>query len=138
MSEHYTIGRLASEANVPVSTVRYYERRGLVQPDRRSRGNYRIYGVEALDRLRFVRSAQIAGFTLSNIETLLSFRDGAAVPCGEVQNLIASRLKQVHREREHLEEVERLLRRWLGVCRATARTGRCGVLEALSVAKKRI
>jgi DNA-binding transcriptional MerR regulator len=79
----------------------------------------------------------MAGFTLSDIETLLSFRDGEAVPCGEVQSLIAARLAQVHHEREHLEEVERLLKRWLGVCRMTARTGRCGVLEALSAVRKK-
>ncbi len=141
MHNRYTIGQLARHAGVPTSTVRYYERRGLLRPDSRSNGNYRQYGEEALDRLRFVRSAKAAGFTLSDISSLLEFRDGDAAPCREVQGLIAARLDQVAEQIEHLKVVDRLLREWMKVCRAAERTGRCGVLEGLqsmreSVCKK--
>lgn len=128
----YTIGELARAADVPTSTVRYYERRRLLRADARSDGNYRLYGDETLERLRFIRSAQEAGFTLTDIESLLRFRDGDASPCGEVQDLIKTRLERVHDELDHLTEVETLLKRWLRVCRSAQRTGRCGVLEGLS------
>ena len=62
----YTIGRLAKAADVPVSTVRYYEQRGLMEPDERTRSSYRIYSPEALRRLRFIRAAQSSGFTLKD------------------------------------------------------------------------
>ena len=88
MPGSYTIGQLAREADVPTSTVRYYERRGLLRPDGRSEGNYRMYGEATLERLLFVRSAQVAGFTLTDITALLDFRDGDAAPCKEVQDLI--------------------------------------------------
>lgn len=80
----YTIGGLARGAGVPTSTVRYYERHGLLTSEARSRGNYRLYGPAALERLRFVRSAQAAGFTLSDITLLLRFRDGDPAPCQDV------------------------------------------------------
>ncbi|MCH8135258.1 MAG: MerR family transcriptional regulator, partial [Proteobacteria bacterium] len=95
MSPRLTIGALAKQAGVPTSTVRYYERRGLLRPEGRSEGNYRLYGEEAMDRLQFVRSAQAAGFTLSDISALLRFRDGDAAPCKEVQDLITVRPAQV-------------------------------------------
>ena len=104
---------------------------GLLVPDERSEGNYRLYGGAALDRLRFIRTAQAAGFTLSNIELLLDFRDGDAAPCTEVQQLITSRLSKVESEIEHLGHVQEVLKKWMGVCRRAARTGRCGVLEGL-------
>jgi DNA-binding transcriptional MerR regulator len=137
MVERYSIGQLAREADVPTSTVRYYERRGLLRPDMRSEGNYRIYGGEALERLRFVRSAQAAGFTLSDITALLQFRDGDVAPCQEVQTLVAARLAQVNEQMDRLEHVQRMLRKWLRVCREAERTGRCGVLEGLAGAAQK-
>lgn len=128
----HTIGQLAKAAGVPTSSVRFYERRGLLTPDQRTRGNYRLYGAAALERLRFIRAAQAAGFTLKDIALLLGFRDGDASPCREVQNVIEARLSKVDEEIEHLHHVRDVLGRWLKVCRRAERTGRCGVLEGLS------
>jgi MerR family mercuric resistance operon transcriptional regulator len=132
MDGGFTIGRLAGEAGIPVSSVRYYERRGLIRPDGRAgTGRYRVYGAGVLERLRFIRAAQAAGFTLTDIAVLLEFRDGDLTPCEEVQGLIARRLRRVERDIEHLEHVRGVLRRWLGVCQRSARSGRCGVLAGL-------
>lgn len=60
MNNPFTIGQLAAQADVPTSTVRYYERRGLVRCEGRTRSNYRQYGEATLERLRFIRSAQAA------------------------------------------------------------------------------
>ncbi|RJP33583.1 MAG: heavy metal-responsive transcriptional regulator [Phycisphaerales bacterium] len=128
----YTIGGLAKAAGVPTSTVRYYERRGLLRPQARSDGNYRLYSREALARLRFVRSAQTAGFTLSDITLLLRFRDGEAAPCRQVQDLIRARAARVAAQMQQLQEVEGMLRRWLAACRRSERTGKCAVLEGLA------
>ena len=68
-----TIGMLARAGNVGVETIRYYQRRGLIdEPLRDSGAGVRRYGTEAVRRLRFVRSAQTAGFTLEEIGELLS------------------------------------------------------------------
>ena len=132
MDPTYTIGGLARAAGVPTSTVRYYERRGLLRSETRSRGNYRLYGLGALERLRFVRSAQAAGFTLSDITLLLRFRDGDPAPCRQVQDLITKRLARVAEQIEQFKGVETMLQRWLGVCRRSERTGKCGVLDGLA------
>ncbi|MSR29349.1 MAG: MerR family transcriptional regulator [Phycisphaerales bacterium] len=103
-----------------------------MHPDRRSAGNYRIYGESAVDCLQFVRSAQLAGFTLSDIKTLVAFRNESPIPCARVQELVSARLSKVQGERMHLVEIERLLQGWLSVCRSSGKRGRCGALEALS------
>jgi DNA-binding transcriptional MerR regulator len=128
----FTIGQLAKAVGVPTSSVRFYERRGLLKADRRSHGNYRLYGGATLERLRFIRAAQAAGFTLKDIGLLLDFRDGDVSPCREVQNVIGQRLARIDREIEHLHHVRDVLGQWLKVCRKTERTGQCGVLEGLS------
>lgn len=132
MTRRYTIGQLAQSADAPTSTVRYYERRGLLPSDGRSPGNYRLYSEDSLDRLRFVRAAQAAGFTLSDIAALLRFRDGETAPCAQVRTLIDDRLEQVTEQIKHLKQVNRLLNRWRRVCCDAEKLGRCGVLEGLS------
>lgn len=69
-----TIGKLADEGGVGVETVRYYQRRGLLDTPERADlyGGVRRYGEPDVRRLRFIRSAQAAGFTLDQIAELLA------------------------------------------------------------------
>lgn len=72
-----TIAQLARDAGVGVETVRYYQRRGLVDtPDRTGGagpgGGIRRYGRDHVRRLRFIRNAQVAGFTLDEIAELIT------------------------------------------------------------------
>ncbi len=134
MKPRYTIGWLAREAGVPASTVRYYERSRLLRPDGRTDGNYRIYGPEALERLRFIRAAQAIGLTLDDITTLLDFRDGRTAPCREVQTLIEERLSELNERLKQLRQVQAILHSSLRMCRKTERRGRCEVIERLKVA----
>ncbi|HIO20546.1 MAG TPA: MerR family transcriptional regulator [Phycisphaerales bacterium] len=132
MTTTFTIGQLASKADVPTSTIRYYERRKLLHPNSRSLGNYRLYDEQTLERLLFIRSSQKVGFTLGDIESLLKFRDGNGKPCSDVQHLITSRLQQVHDERKHLKRVDRLLTQWLKICTTVCKDGKCGVIDGLN------
>lgn len=122
-----TIGQLAKAGAVPTSTVRYYERAGLLRPSGRSDSNYRLYTNEDLQRLRFVRAAQGTGFTLDDIQQLLR-----PARCDRVQGLIERRLAEVVARTRELRHVEKVLRGALGRCRAHEETGRCAVVETLS------
>src|SRR6187551_3593897 len=67
-----TIGGLAKAAGVGVETVRYYQRRGLLPEPARPPGEVRRYSDADLKRLKFIRSAQAAGFTLTEIGELIA------------------------------------------------------------------
>lgn len=134
MTTEYTIGQLAKAADVASSTLRYYERRGLVQPDNRSEGNYRLYSPETLDRVRFIRAAQATGFTLDDVATLLDVRVAANAPCEDVQVLMEERLADVKNRMAELSHVEGVLTSFLDKCRATKRRGHCAVIEELNAA----
>ncbi len=69
-----TIGKLATAAGVGVETVRYYQRRGLLETPAHGE-SYRRYGAAHLERLRFIKRAQSLGFTLKEIGELLSLND---------------------------------------------------------------
>ena len=123
----FTIGGLASAAGVPTSTVRYYERAGLLRPSARSASNYRLYSAEDLERLRFIRAAQATGFTLEHVTQLL--RPAA---CSKVQTLIEERLAQVAERTKELRHVKRVLRASLKTCQEHAASGRCRVVDELT------
>lgn len=129
--QSFNIGGLAKAAGVPTSTVRFYERQGLLRPDSRSRSNYRVYGQAAVQRLRFIRAAHAAGFTLSDTARLLREVDGEPETCAHVQSLIAERLAKVEATLIELTHAREVLTRWQAACRRAARSGRCVVLEAL-------
>jgi len=67
----FSIGQLASRAGVEASTVRYYERIGLLPPPRRTNGR-RLYGEESFKQLALIRATKEVGFTIAEIQTLIS------------------------------------------------------------------
>jgi len=132
MTQLLTIGELARACDVPVSTIRYYERQGMLKPSRRSASNYRLYSDEDVHRLRFIRAAQATGFALDDIRQLLR-----PAPCSKIQELIEHRLKVVEARMRELRHVRRVLGRSLDECREHERTGRCRVVDDLSARAKR-
>jgi DNA-binding transcriptional MerR regulator len=130
-SQPYTIGELARQAELPTTTIRFYERQGLIQPERRSGSNYRLYSAESVERLRFIRAAKEAGFTVENVRLLLAMKDETSPPCGEVESLVAQRLAAVKDQINQLRRTERILDEWLHICRKAQKAGRCGVLDEL-------
>jgi MerR family mercuric resistance operon transcriptional regulator len=115
LMEVFTIGQLAKCAGVPTSTLRYYERSGLLKPDARTGGNYRAYGERSLSRLKFIRSAQATGFSLDDIRELLSLTHDDE-PCEEVITLTQKRLTEVRERIKELRHVEKVLAKSLTTC----------------------
>ena len=127
MSDRLTIGELAKTAGVPSSTVRYYERTGLLRRPPRSASNYRLYGEEDVYRVRFIKAAQATGFTLDDVAELLR-----PSPCRKVQRRIEERLEEVSDRMKELRHVQRVLGAALTTCQEHEPTGRCRVIDTLS------
>jgi MerR family mercuric resistance operon transcriptional regulator len=127
----YTISQLAKAADIPTTTVRYYERIGLVEPDTRSRGNYRLYGNGSLKKLKFIRAAQAVGFTLDDVKSLLADEAGEAPTCGDVQGLIEARLEDIEHRLRDLRHVRKVLNSALGQCHQQKKSDCCHVVTGL-------
>lgn len=127
------IGELASATGVTAKTLRFYEDQALLpEPGRRGNG-YRDYPASMVGRVRFVKDAQAAGFTLGEIGQILAIRDDGEPPCTHVATVVAQRLAQVE---ERIRELE-LLRAQLGAIATRAERfapddcdGYCGLIPA--------
>lgn len=108
----FTIGKLAEAADVNVETVRYYERRGLLeQPDRHAGGGYRQYTADDLWRLQFIRRGKALGFTLTEIADLLAA--GAAFA---VLRAARAKIEAVEIRQRELADLHGRLEQLVDVC----------------------
>ncbi len=137
MGGRYTISQLARATDVPTTTVRYYERIGLVEPEDRSRGNYRLYSDESLRTLKFIRTSQAIGFTLDDVRALLSTPENGAASCRQVQSLIEDRLADVSQRLKDLRHVQRVLKLSLAKCKENEHLDCCHVIKSVRTAIER-
>ncbi len=131
MPNNYTISQLAKAAEIPTTTIRYYERIGLVEPDNRSQGNYRLYSGESLNKLKFIRASQAIGFTLEDVKALLYDDDGSIPTCDNVQSLIEERLADIEQRLKDLRRVRKVLKNALEQCQTQKKTDCCQVVAEL-------
>lgn len=81
-----TIGKLARAGEISADALRYYEREGLISPAAKTAGGYRLYGEDAVRRVRFIQHAQACGFTLAEIRDLLHLRQSEQACCHDVRS----------------------------------------------------
>ncbi len=89
------IGEVAAQAEVHIETLRYYERRGLVERPPRSASNYRLYPEDAVRRVRFIKRAHELGFSLKDTKELLSLRAAPEAGCHEVRAHAEAKIKDI-------------------------------------------
>jgi len=127
-----TIAKLAEAGGVGVETVRYYQRRGLLDvPDRPSggglAGGIRRYGPEDARRLSFIRAAQAAGFTLEQISELLKL--DAANDRSRAFELAQGQIRALDRKIADLQAARASLTHLASAC-ARDVSGPCPILDA--------
>ncbi len=122
-----TIGGLAKAAGVGVETVRYYQRRGLLTEPARPAGEIRRYGDEDVRRLKFIRSAQAAGFTLTEIGELLEL--SSSDDRARARELAQARVAALDDKIAELKEARDALSGLATAC-SKQRGGTCPILGA--------
>ena len=110
----FTIGRLAAAAGVHVETVRYYERRGLIEPPPRSPSGYRQYSAEDLWRLQLIGRAKRFGFTLTEIADVLGSGTGRSVE--GVLAAARAKIEAIDQQQHELARMRCRLRRLTELC----------------------
>ena len=121
-----TIGSLAAEAGVGVETVRFYQRRGLLAVPPRA-GGIRRYGQRDVDRLRFIKRAQAAGFTLAEISELIALDAGEDRP--RARQLAKARIVALDENIAELKEARTSLARLAKEC-GEGRAGPCPIIAS--------
>jgi MerR family transcriptional regulator, mercuric resistance operon regulatory protein len=108
-SRELTIGQLSRVAQVPIETIRYWERLGLAPIPPRSKRGHRLYNDGHVQQLVILRRARRLGFGLRDLPSLLKLSAAGASSCADVRSLAERHLERVRAKLAHLTAIERLL-----------------------------
>ena len=127
----FTIGQAAREAGVGVETIRYYERQGLLEPPERRASGYRQFGLEAIDRQKFIKQAQRLGFTLREVKELLALRLDPGARRSEVRDRAVAKLADIDSRIAELERLKSALEPLIAACDGRGSVAGCPILAAI-------
>jgi len=126
-----TIARAAREAGVNIETIRFYERRGLIERPPKGEG-YRVYSPDHVARIRFIKEAQQIGFSLAEAKELLALRADPNADCSAVQQQAIAKQQEVRRKIEQLREIDAALDTLIAACPGQGALQCCSIIDALN------
>jgi MerR family mercuric resistance operon transcriptional regulator len=126
-----TIGQVARRAGVGVETVRFYERRGLLDEPTRKASGYRQYGEDVVARLRFIRRGKELGFSLREIAELIALRFDPATTCAAVKERARAKVEDIEAKIRDLQAMKKALLQLTASCQGQGPLSQCSILEAL-------
>jgi DNA-binding transcriptional MerR regulator len=133
---HYRIGEIAQRTGVSVETLRYYEKRRLLNEPARTDGGFRVYSDAVVHQVKFIKQAQSLGLTLDDIHHLAAgrLRTNHAPSCRKVRDLLTRRIDDIDARIKELRAFRRTLHEHLVACEgalASAGEPACPTIEAL-------
>ena len=130
MGAELTIGKLAKAAGVTIETIRYYQRRDLLDEPPKPLGGHRRYAPEQAKRVRFIKRAQALGFTLDEIGALLLL--DVACACTETRALASHKLTLIEQKMADLEAMRQVLGGLVQQCDADSDGAACPIIDVLA------
>ena len=129
--EMITIGKLAKRVNVNIETIRYYERRGLIPKPRRRESGYREYSDETTKRILFIKHAKDLGFSLKEVDELLSLKITPGTTCSDVKSKAEEKIVDIDGKIKILKRMKKALFELSKACSGVGPASECPILEAL-------
>lgn len=125
------IGQAAAAAGVTPKMVRHYEALGLIPQAERTEAGYRLYGEREIGMLRFIRQSRGVGFSMEQIEALLSLWRDPARQSSDVKRVALEQLAGLEERQRELDQMRGTLEDMVAQCRGD-HTAHCAILETLA------
>lgn len=124
-------GELAKRAKVNTETLRYYEREGLLPEPNRSESGYRLYSVEDVQRVLFIKRSQELGFSLKEIKELLALKLDANQSASDVKKLTEQKIADIDSRIESLQAMKHVLTELSVACSGKGSVTQCPILNSI-------
>lgn len=127
---HLTISKAARLSGVGVETIRFYERQKLIEQPPKPDSGFRLYPLETVRKVRFIRRAKEIGFTLREIRELLKLYFEPQIACQEVSNRAKAKIADMETRIAALEKMKSVLQTLVEECGKVE--GECPILDVLA------
>jgi DNA-binding transcriptional MerR regulator len=125
------VGEVSKLSGVGIEALRFYERSGLLDRPARTYSGYRLYDESVLERLAFIKKAQVLGFSLDEIRQLITHKRAGENPCEEVREIVRERLSELEEKIQQMlryrDELSQALKEWDEQGEAQGHV--CGLIE---------
>jgi MerR family copper efflux transcriptional regulator len=130
-TEHtLTIKKVAEKSAVGIETIRFYERKGLIEPAQRSPAGYRLFGENTIKRVRFIKRAQVLGFSLLEIRDLLSLYQNAPNARQKIYQKTVEKIDLVSEKINALQQIKHVLLSLVECCKGEGPIETCPIIDA--------
>ena len=129
----FTIGQVADRSGVGVETIRFYERKGLIAQPRRPAGGFRRYDETLIERIRFIQQAQELGFTLKEINQLLTLHVDPRTSCADVKATAEEKIRSIDEKLRTLRRMRSALLKITSTCAGAGPTSACPILDYMAM-----
>jgi len=131
----FKIGEVSRLSGIGIEALRFYEKQGLLGRPARTESGYRLYDTEVLERLEFIKRAQVLGFSLAEIARIISHKHAGQSPCGEVRDIVRVRLQEID---ERIRQMRRYRKELAAALEEWEKTGDleghvCGLIESTTI-----
>lgn len=127
------IGQVAERTGLTVETVRFYEKKTLINEPQRSQAGYRQYPPETVKRVQFIQNAKDVGFTLKDIRELLALTRNPDTSCGDIKQRAMQKIEEVDHKIRELQRIHDALGRMITKCDGRGDLSECPILEELEL-----
>lgn len=134
--ENYLIGELSKKTGLSTDSIRFYEKKGLLNPPLRGANNYRYYSKETLKRLLFIQRCRALDLSLKEIETLILLEQQPQKNCHAVNEIIDIHLTQVEQKIIELQKFQQELLQLRLSCNTQNTVNQCQILKKLEAPNK--
>lgn len=129
------IGEVSRQSGIGIEALRFYEKSGLLDRPGRTYSGYRLYDESVLERLAFVKKAQVLGFSLDEIKQLIAHKRAGENPCAEVREIVKVRLaeldERIKQMIQYRDELAAALTEWEETGEADGHV--CGLIEGTQI-----
>src|SRR5690606_17648004 len=127
----YLISEIAKKTALSTDSIRFYEKKGLIQPNFRASNRYRYYGEEALKRLLFIKRCRALDMSLKEFDALIKLEQNPLQECGAVNQLIDQHLEDISRKIKELQLFQQQLSTLRQSCNIPTTIDHCQILKTL-------
>lgn len=126
-----SIGEVAKELSVSTHTLRYYEKIDLLNNIAKSSAGHRLYSVQDIESLKFIKRAQRMQFTLDEIQQLISLDKLIETAKPQAQSLVKSKLKDIDENLREMKKLKVSLKSMLSACESSDTDEKCPIIEGM-------